>query len=443
MKIITRKLILATLTGFVFATFAGYTPVSAADECTIPDKANPEICLDEYFGGNDIIFYDPNAEECEASTAADGSGAMIGNDNAEKIFRYLVGKGLNAGQAAGFLGNMQQESGFNPAIRQGGAIAPDDFIPIHEEGFGIVQWTHGATAPGTRQGDLYALAKSSSRNITDLSLQMDYVWVELNGGWKITLDRLQGVTDPVQAAIVVHDHYEISDDTPQEVIDIRGGNAKGFYDKYKDLAPSTATPTTSTSTGCQSAAGAGGATEFMSDSFVIYNQCAYPPFGGPWGNLTTPYGQTMCEAACGPTSLAMIARNMNGGNVTPLDTITYYTENNHWYSGGGSLISALNASAGNFGLNASTISNKGDVAAYKEVFDKGGLVTVSARGTSPFLPQGHTIVLRGITSAGNFLIADPGYRETNIAPANQISIDKILSDVRADSSSSSSAYYKK
>ncbi|HEV7951856.1 MAG TPA: phage tail tip lysozyme [Candidatus Saccharimonadales bacterium] len=440
----TRKsLILAILTGFLFASLINIIPADIYAKCGIPDKTDPNICHDEFFGGNDIIFYDPNAVDCEVTSTSNGGGPLIGNDNAEKIFKYLIGRGLSAAQAAGFLGNMQQESGFDPAIRQGGAIAPANFTPVHDEGFGIVQWTHGGTTPGSRQGDLYALSRSTGRNIIDLSLQLDYVWQELNGGWKVTLDRLQGVDDPVQAAIIVHDNYEISDDTPAEVRDVRGGNARTFFDKYKSLAPSTPSATPANSTGCQPATPGIGLTEFMSESFVIYNQCNTPPYGGPWGDDLTTYKHTMCSSACSPTALAMIAKNMTGSNVSPVETIAHFTANNYWYPSGGSLIRGLAESAGAFGLNVEAITNKGDVNAYKEVFAKGGLISVSSRGTSPFLPQGHTIVLRGITAEGKFMIADPGYRETNIAPANQISVDKILTDVRSDGGSVSNAYYKK
>lgn len=438
---IRRSLIIATLTGFLTATFISYAPVSAAD-CAIPDKVNPKICLDDYFGSNDIIFYDPNAEDCEAPTQmSSGSGTLVGNSNEEKIFTYLVGKGLTTEQAAGVMGNFQQESGFDPAIRQGGAIAGPNFDPINGEGFGLAQWTFN-----DRQVPLEGMARDTNRKIIDLGLQLDYFWFELSGRWANALTSLKAETTPERAAYVFHRDYEGSADTEAAVIQVRGGNARVIFEKYKAHLPgaSASTPTASGGAQCPTAAGSGtGLTEYMGDDFVIYNQCQYPPYGGPWGSRTTPYGQTMCAAACGPTALAMLSKNMTGGSVTPNETIDFYTANKYWYPSGGSLISAIGAAAGSFGLTASIIPNKGDVAAYKEVFSKGGLISVSSRGTSPFLPQGHTIILRGITPEGNFMIADPGYTETNIAPANQISVDKILTDVRSDSGSASYAFYKK
>lgn len=439
MNNIQKNTILATLVGFVFATFVSYAPVKAA-ECAIPDKVDPKICLDEYFGSNDIIFYDPNAADCEVNPASIGgnSSPLVGNDNAEKIFTYLIDKGLTAEQAAGILGNFQQESGFDPAIIQGGQIAGPNYKPVNSIGFGIAQWTFTA-----RQAPLVSLAESSGRSVIDLSAQLDFLWQELTTTHAHALSTLKAETTPERAAYVFHRDFEGSADSEAFVIKVRGGNARALYDKYKNLAPNTtsSTSTAPSSSDCQSTAVDDSSTAFLTNEFTIYTQCEDPPYGGSWGAERTPYGQTMCEAASAPTALAMIAKNITGANVTPAETIAYYTANNYWNASGGTLYSSISASAGAFKLNVSTIKNKGDVNAYKEVFNRGGLISVSSKGSSPFLPQGHTIVLRGITSEGKFMIADPGYTDTNTAPTNQISVDKILSDIRADPSSTSFAFY--
>ncbi|HET8884010.1 MAG TPA: phage tail tip lysozyme [Candidatus Saccharimonadales bacterium] len=440
MNNVKRIFLLAVTCSFVFSSLVSTYSVTAADtnpfqqDCKIPDKNNPDICLDDFFQSNNIIYYDPNAKECTLASASDGDGTMTGNSNAEKIFTYLVGKGLNAAQAAGFLGNMQQESGFDPAIRQGGRIASDNFVPINGEGFGLVQWTFT-----DRQRPLVNLARSTNRKITDISLQMDYVWKELNGGWKTTLDQLKGVTDPIEAAIIVHDNYEISADTPAAVRAIRGGNATKFYNQYKNLAPSSSS---SSSAGGCNAESEGGLTDFMGKDFVIYNQCQYPPYGGAWGTKPTLGGRDVCYDGCIPTSLAMISKNLAGRNVDPGDTTTYYTKNGHWARMGGSSTNSPMSAAGAFGLRVEIINNKGNINAYREVFKKGGLIMAMSTGSSPFMASRHAIVLRGITAEGNFMIADPGQTNTNKAPANQPSTNKILSDIRSDSFSISYAFYK-
>jgi hypothetical protein len=168
------------------------------------------------------------------------------NKNAEAILRYLTGKGLTLAQATGFVGNMKQESALNPAIIQGGAIAPPNYTPQDGKGFGLVQWTFNS-----RQKPLVSLASSTSRPVTDMNVQLDYVWQEVNGTWKSTLQALTASPSitPTQAAIIVHGKtnkvsgdprfanaptlgYEASADSANAVVDVRGGNAEYFYKMF-------------------------------------------------------------------------------------------------------------------------------------------------------------------------------------------------------------------
>lgn len=407
----------------------------------MPATAHAAFNFDRNAAINDTVWYDPkDYSSSENCTIGSGSGPLMGNDNAEKIFIYLTGKGLTAAQAAGILGNFQQESGFDPAIIEGGATAGPNYLPVNGVGFGLAQWTFSP-----RQDPLVAMARDTNRNIIDLSLQLDYLWSELTGTYINALNNLKKETTPERAAYVFHRDYEGSADSETTVILVRGGNARALYDKYQSLAPGTVISAPGPASKCTPSGGTGGLSDFMGDDFVIYNQCAYPPFGGPWGNRMTPYGQTMCSAACGPTSLAMVAINMTGAKVTPNDTIDYYTAHSYWYDKGGSLISAIGDAAPGFGMTATRFdrAQSGNLAAYQEVFAKGGLIITAAVGTSPYLSTGHAIVLRGITADGKFLIADPGYKETNIPPANQFSTNQILTTIRSDPNSGVFALYKK
>lgn len=445
MNRLKRTMIIATLSAFVFSSLAG-PYASAADEslCTIPNPTKPEVCYDDFYSGNNILYYDPNAKDCVAPTATAtqvSTGSLQGNSNAEKIFTFLTGKGLSAEQAAGILGNFQQESSFDPAIIQGGGTADQNYTMVNGVGFGIAQWTFTA-----RQAPLQALANKTSRGINDLSLQLDFLWQELNTTHSGALASLKAETTPERAAYVFHRDFEGSADSEAAVIQVRGGNAKVLFEKFKSLAPGSSTATTaSTSTsGCVSTALAPGkgTANFLSDSFTIYNQCTFAPYGGSWGSRLTPSGGTMCENACIPTSLAMIAKNMTGAAVTPEHTIDYYDEHKLWNPGFGSFNSSPLTAAAGFNLKVETVANKSAIESYKAVFDKGGLIMALSAGTAPFMPSRHAIVIRGITAQGNFMIADPGRSETNASPVNQPTVNKILTDIRSDSGSVVYAFYK-
>lgn len=79
------------------------------------------------YSSNGVYFYDGSYSACAVS-------GLVGENNIEKIYNYLLGKGLRPFQAGGVLGNIRVEGGFS-ATR-------------HEEGkswdiggYGIVQWT--------------------------------------------------------------------------------------------------------------------------------------------------------------------------------------------------------------------------------------------------------------------------------------------------------------
>lgn len=161
-----------------------------------------------------------------------GSTQLAGNDITEQILNFFMDKGLTLAQATGFIGNMQQESGLNPAIIQGGAIADENYRMVNGVGFGLIQWTFTA-----RQAPLQAKADSMGKSIIDPEVQLEYIWDELNEGYKHTLEALKKTDDPVEAAIIVHGPpwpgYEASADSQAFVREVRGGTAQEVYDKYK------------------------------------------------------------------------------------------------------------------------------------------------------------------------------------------------------------------
>lgn len=173
--------------------------------------------------------------ECRDSSSV-GSFVLAGNNNVEKILNFYMRKGLNLAQAAGIVGNIMQESGLQPNIVQGGRLIGEDeeYTMQNGVGFGLVQWTFTS-----RQAPLQQHVDSLGVKNTDLGGQLSYTWLELESGYLSTLNQLRATNNPVEAAIVFHDGYEKSADSPGEVRSVRGGNAQKIYDEYKD-APALA-----------------------------------------------------------------------------------------------------------------------------------------------------------------------------------------------------------
>lgn len=116
-----------------------------------------------------VLFVDDGtAVNCSSATTVN----LTGSDNAEKIWNYLTTDGKTGGgldrkaitpeQAAGIMGNIQRESGFNPGIveRSGGG------------GYGLIQWTGG------RRTSLENAAKARGVPVNDLGFQLDYMYEE-------------------------------------------------------------------------------------------------------------------------------------------------------------------------------------------------------------------------------------------------------------------------
>lgn len=213
-------------------------------------------------GGNTGICCDT-----EASTTV----VLSGKDNVEKVLSFFMQKGLNLAEAAGFVGNMAQESGsglpgaktadditVNSNILQnhGPGSVPANWKPDGVFGIGLVQWTSI-----DRQQGLYQKAQTENKSVTDMGVQLDFAWQELSGSYKSTISKLQGITDPVKAAVIIHDNYESSGDSPSAVVNIRGGNAKMIYDHYKDGGSLTGTTPVGDQSYAPSTGSCGGVTD--------------------------------------------------------------------------------------------------------------------------------------------------------------------------------------
>lgn len=245
-----------------------------------------------FYNSNDIIYYDPNACSSSSSSSSSGGGAAeTAEQNLEAILKYFTAKGLSLAAAAGIAGNLVMESGLNPAKIEGGAIASDDFIPVDGQGFGLAQWTFT-----DRQQPLIDLAKTQGKKITDMTLQLDYIWLESTTGKIEMLERLNGIKSetsigsasaPMAAAIIFHGRtpntigssvqeivdvnppygFEGSGDSASKIVENRGKSAEEYYGRYKGkisdgtgvvgIGSSTVGASSSSSANCNSNAAAG------------------------------------------------------------------------------------------------------------------------------------------------------------------------------------------
>ena len=166
-------------------------------------------------------------------------GELVGSDNAEKIWNYLRYHGLSPEQAAGIMGNLGQESGFEPGNLQNSfesSLGSDadytskvnnkkyskDQFSNDSGGYGLAQWTYH-----TRKAGLYDALIGQGKNIDDLYGQLEHLRTEQPATW----EGIKAVTTPKEAASFWEHHFE---GAGVPAMENRWRIAQETYEKYKN-----------------------------------------------------------------------------------------------------------------------------------------------------------------------------------------------------------------
>lgn len=136
------------------------------------------------------------------------------------------------------------------------------------------------------------------------------------------------------------------------------------------------------------------------ETLVVY----YNQMDERWKDL--PYGtDDIGHYACGPTSMAIVVSSLTSETVDPPHMAQWAYENGHWCSKSGSYHSIVPGAAAAWGLSCEACS-RDDPQKLVDALASGKLV-VAIMGPGHFTRGGHFIVLRGVTSEGKILVADP------------------------------------
>lgn len=177
--------------------------------------------------------------------------ALIGSSNAEKIWNYLKGKGLNDFAVAGLMGNLDAESALRPNNLQNSyenrlgysdesyteAVDNGSYTNFTKDsaGYGLAQWTYW-----TRKAALLAFAQAAGKSIGDLEMQMDFLWKELSESYTGVLKVLQSAATIRQASDKVLTDFERPADMGESVKVKRASFGQTYYNKYAGQTGSSA-----------------------------------------------------------------------------------------------------------------------------------------------------------------------------------------------------------
>jgi len=192
---------------------------------------------------------------CCSNPAAGGSTVAVRGDNIETALGHLMsvgsGQKLTLAQAAGIVGNLQQESGES--------LDPKASNGTHT---GIAQWDNENRYP-----KLVEFAKGVNADPSEFTTQLRYLvwdltltneWSGHTGEYGRALKAIQAASTPEDAAAAYEDTYENSGG---QALETRKKNARTLYDKYKDdasLASSKSSSAKGTTAACSGANGDAG-----------------------------------------------------------------------------------------------------------------------------------------------------------------------------------------
>lgn len=165
--------------------------------------------------------------------------------NEKLIWDYLYKKLGNAYGVAGCMANLYCESGLNPKNLEGtyekklgysderycAAVDNGTYTNFVNDsaGWGLAQWTWW-----TRKQALYEFAKSKGESIGSLTMQLDFLFKELNEGYKSLLNTLKNAKSVAEASSAFMLKFERPYDQSIAAQNKRASYGQNFYNKYAE-----------------------------------------------------------------------------------------------------------------------------------------------------------------------------------------------------------------
>lgn len=309
-----------------------------------------------------------------------------------KIWKYYREKGYSEAACAAVIGNMQQESGFDPKATNNGNYN------------GLCQWDSKNRWPR-----LVAYAEESGKDPYDFDFQVEYSEHELSTNYASSMEGFKEATDVDSATEQYLNKFEGAEG---QELGKRQQYARDAYEKFSGKTISSA------ETGMTDAEKENLCDEETGeqlptvDDELWYRQAEY----------SDPYGcSTIHDAGCGVSALAHVVTLLTGQSVTPPDVV-HELEKKYpdWHSyfavdANGNAVGTVWGILGPLGEEVWGLKNSScdrSVDAIQTVCESGGMVILSSRGSNfvnsngdNYRSSGHYIAVYKY-SEGYFYIKD-------------------------------------
>lgn len=173
----------------------------------------------------------------------------------QTIWNFLMDKLGNAYGVAGLMGNLYAESALKPTNLQNtyekslgmtdaqytAAVDNGSYGNFVRDsaGYGLAQWTYWS-----RKQNLLNYAKSVGKSIGDLTMQLEFLWKELQS-YSSVLNTLKNATSVLEASNIVLFKYEAPANQGESVQKTRCSYGQTYYDKYAGKKPASTTTASS------------------------------------------------------------------------------------------------------------------------------------------------------------------------------------------------------
>ena len=181
--------------------------------------------------------------EVEPAVKLPGTPSTGSKADEKALWDFLLAKIGNEYGVAGLMGNLYAESALRSNNLQntyekslgytdeGYTAVVDDgsytnFIK-DSAGYGLAQWTFWSRKQG-----LLEYAKSVGKSISDFTMQMEFLWKELSGNHKATLNALKSAQNVTEASTYVLIHFEAPADQGEAVQAKRASYGEKYYNAY-------------------------------------------------------------------------------------------------------------------------------------------------------------------------------------------------------------------
>ena len=331
----------------------------------------------------DVINQFPYLEGGRTLIGQGGSAALYtGSTTAEKIWNFLRGQGYSEYTVAGIMGNLMQESSFNPSnINPAGPY------------YGIAQWG------GERFTALEHYAASVGKPWDDLDVQLDFLYAEMQtDGGGITTYQLEGQGYAAIEGVVYSADDIFNATSPQMASDAFQSRFERYGGEYSQRR-AYAQQIYNTYAGTEVQKPVKNQNSKFSEVPHLYMSDH---------NIPLKKGGNVSSNGCGFVAIAMVLQYITGEEITVQEIVDWGQDK--YYNGIGAEAALFEAAAENWDAGGVECVGKGATDEIKAAL-KENVPVIAYMGPGNFTTGGHFIVLTGIDENNQVTINDPGSRD--------------------------------